>query len=68
MEGLPICEDIDECSNENMCPSESLCINSDGSYECVCNNGFNKQERYKFYDGYFITTRILPQCIRTIHV
>ncbi|XP_052809615.1 protein draper-like [Mya arenaria] len=36
--------DVDECSSESMytCPEHSLCFNTNGSYGCTCNNGFQK--------------------------
>ena len=35
--------DVDECENEasNMCPYGSECLNTNGSYECPCIEGFN---------------------------
>ena len=31
------CEDIDECQNkESTCPTDSTCLNTDGSYFCKC--------------------------------
>lgn len=35
------CLDIDECQN-NPCGNNSRCDNTEGSYECVCQNGFEK--------------------------
>ena len=32
--------DIDECLKENDCGQNAKCINTLGSYYCVCNNGF----------------------------
>ncbi|XP_077968014.1 uncharacterized protein LOC120327058 isoform X2 [Styela clava] len=34
-------EDIDECSSIT-CTPNSKCFNTDGSYECVCNQGYTK--------------------------
>ena len=33
------CSDIDECLSD-ICGESSECINSDGSYECLCQSGF----------------------------
>ncbi|XP_072266268.1 uncharacterized protein [Pyxicephalus adspersus] len=36
-----LCEDINECAmNITMCPNQSQCINTNGSYECACLKGF----------------------------
>ena len=33
--------DINECKNENsVCPENSQCINTNGSYTCVCDEGY----------------------------
>lgn len=33
--------DIDECSTEpSLCPNEADCMNTDGSYVCVCKEGY----------------------------
>ncbi|XP_067143325.1 fibrillin-2-like isoform X2 [Centruroides vittatus] len=34
------CKDIDECSNRNPCPKNSNCINTMGSYQCQCIEGY----------------------------
>ncbi|GFW56685.1 uncharacterized protein TNCV_4067651 [Trichonephila clavipes] len=34
------CQDIDECLNQKACPNRTRCLNSYGSYECVCLKGF----------------------------
>lgn len=37
-------EDIDECISNNMhCPSNEICVNTPGSAECQCQNGFTRQ-------------------------
>ena len=38
------CFDIDECkyTSLNKCPENSDCINTDGSYTCICHNGFQE--------------------------
>lgn len=33
------CEDIDECDINPMLCTNGRCINTDGSYQCICNNG-----------------------------
>ncbi|XP_060763391.1 thrombomodulin [Neoarius graeffei] len=38
------CKDIDKCSNKILCPDEnSYCINTTGGFECLCKNGFTKE-------------------------
>ncbi|XP_053387236.1 fibrillin-2-like [Mercenaria mercenaria] len=37
-------DDINECENETVCPQNSMCYNIDGSFECICNNGFRKMD------------------------
>jgi len=33
--------DIDECqTTEGLCHSSARCINTEGSYDCVCESGF----------------------------
>ncbi len=32
--------DIDECLNTSACVPNSMCANSVGSYDCICNEGF----------------------------
>ena len=36
----PYCVDIDECRNRGVCPKKSICENTDGSYVCQCDPGF----------------------------
>lgn len=35
------CYDIDECVIRGTCPYSSVCENTEGGYNCVCNNGFH---------------------------
>ncbi|CAI4222588.1 unnamed protein product [Auanema sp. JU1783] len=37
-----ICIDINECASENICPFNSRCVNTIGSYRCDCDSGFTK--------------------------
>ena len=35
-----IVADINECDSSDIsCPASSICMNADGSFECVCVNG-----------------------------
>ncbi|XP_012597491.2 latent-transforming growth factor beta-binding protein 2 [Microcebus murinus] len=34
------CIDIDECANDTMCGSHGFCENTDGSFRCLCDQGF----------------------------
>lgn len=38
-----LCVDIDECSSDelNQCQQNTVCINTNGSYECACRPGFS---------------------------
>ncbi|KAK3609861.1 hypothetical protein CHS0354_015052 [Potamilus streckersoni] len=37
----PTCNmDLDECLNNSTCPKDSVCINTKGSYLCICQAGF----------------------------
>ncbi|XP_035208935.1 fibulin-1-like [Stegodyphus dumicola] len=40
------CEDIDECTRYRgqVCSSVSECVNTQGSYECICKEGFRKAD------------------------
>ncbi|XP_052809635.1 fibrillin-1-like, partial [Mya arenaria] len=58
--------DVDECSSESMytCPEHSLCFNTNGSYGCTCNNGFQKLENgtCKRCDNYHFGYGCLQTC------
>lgn len=34
--------DIDECAVLHVCPLNSVCNNTVGSFQCICNNGYSK--------------------------
>ncbi|XP_053132852.1 latent-transforming growth factor beta-binding protein 2 isoform X3 [Hemicordylus capensis] len=34
------CIDIDECANETLCGSHGFCDNTDGSFRCLCDRGY----------------------------
>ncbi|XP_065180052.1 uncharacterized protein LOC135810490 [Sycon ciliatum] len=39
---LPIlCDDIDECNSSPTSPCDGLCVNTDGSFQCACQDGYN---------------------------
>ncbi|XP_045156001.1 adhesion G protein-coupled receptor E1 [Echinops telfairi] len=38
--GRLTCSDVDECLNSSICPENSDCVNSVGSYSCSCQAGF----------------------------
>uniref|UniRef100_A0A915PCI0 EGF-like domain-containing protein n=1 Tax=Setaria digitata TaxID=48799 RepID=A0A915PCI0_9BILA len=43
MNGSRVCEDVNECLGGNQCNGEHIqCNNTEGSYECVCEEGFVK--------------------------
>ena len=35
-----VCVDVNECNVEGICPSNSVCVNKEGSYSCKCEDGF----------------------------
>lgn len=35
-----MCKDINECLNDNECQKNSLCLNTEGSYKCICKDGY----------------------------
>ncbi|RUS78775.1 hypothetical protein EGW08_013459 [Elysia chlorotica] len=44
--------DVNECdlANPKMCPDHSFCVNTEGSYDCQCHSGFQKQENGQCQD------------------
>ncbi len=36
-----VCIDLDECIYSMPCHNNGSCTNTEGSYECVCNSGYN---------------------------
>ena len=36
----PFPSDLNECAMENNCHQKADCINSEGSYQCLCQTGF----------------------------
>ncbi|MCB9786920.1 MAG: DUF1929 domain-containing protein [Deltaproteobacteria bacterium] len=38
----PTCQDVDECGDQtDDCDANAACANTDGAYECTCNDGFH---------------------------
>ena len=44
------CLDINECNGTNSCDSDANCTNTEGSYTCMCNDGYTG-------DGWMTGTR-----------
>ncbi|XP_044181722.1 protein crumbs-like [Acropora millepora] len=44
------CQDIDECSIVNDCHQDATCHNTEGSYNCICKNGFKGDGRLNCTD------------------
>ena len=44
--------DVDECSTANICDDNKYCINTQGSYTCRCNSGFNEAKNGKCQGSY----------------
>nr|XP_034964450.1 latent-transforming growth factor beta-binding protein 2 [Zootoca vivipara] len=34
------CIDIDECANETLCGTHGFCVNTEGSFHCLCDRGY----------------------------
>lgn len=44
--------DVDECTNEpNLCSPHGKCLNTEGSYQCVCDSGFTANLETPTCDG-----------------
>ena len=39
------CLNINECLKPGICPTNARCIDADGSYSCVCKDGYIRKER-----------------------
>lgn len=35
--------DIDECQNSSACPETTFCLNTPGSYNCFCKDGYKRK-------------------------
>lgn len=82
---LPIClTDIDECANETLCGSHAFCDNTDGSFRCLCDRGYENSPsghdcvgkshsasvglHYCRADRLPVSASITPLCLREIAV
>jgi hypothetical protein len=45
--GPTSCVDVNECLRDDACPPNAKCINSEGSYDCICNEGFTGDGKTK---------------------
>jgi len=42
-----VVSDVDECATRSgLCHAHSTCVNTDGSYKCVCDHGYTTRGRY----------------------
>ena len=45
------CHDNNECDNSDTCDEHASCVNTDGSFQCTCNEGFEG-------DGHLCTGKV----------
>merc|ERR1719498_215014 len=58
-DGVITCDDINECEeNIHNCPPHSHCRNTFGGYNCICKDGYEKNE-----DGHCQSTSANPNII-----
>lgn len=51
--------DINECTTlSDICPDHSDCVNNDGSYTCVCNNGYKYNSVTDTCDSKYTTIKL----------
>lgn len=48
---LPAHIDMNECEDENVCGENARCINTPGSYHCVCNAGYGLESGRSTFSG-----------------
>lgn len=51
--------DIDECSRTSGICSNGVCENMMGTYQCVCNDGYQQTGQKSHCEGIFIANQIL---------
>lgn len=56
---LDFCVDVDECAATNDCAAEAICLNNDGSYSCICRDGFAGKFKIKWVLVEYKKTKII---------
>lgn len=44
--------DIDECEEAGLCGYNARCVNTEGSYECYCNDGYKLENGERSFHPY----------------
>ena len=57
-----LCVDINECLDADACGDNASCENNDGSYSCICDDGFVKDDA----DECFWPAMKYPDAVRTL--
>ncbi|GIZ03115.1 latent-transforming growth factor beta-binding protein 2 [Caerostris extrusa] len=61
MDAQGVCVDIDECNLPDVCPPNSKCLNTPGSYECACEEGY--EARNNASDAKFDGCQDIDECL-----
>ncbi|XP_078725679.1 mucin-4 [Lampetra fluviatilis] len=63
-----MCQDINECATQNTCHTNATCSNNEGSYNCICKQGFTGDGRMCSDIDECLTncTDQSAQCVNTI--
>lgn len=56
----PAAADIDECANETLCGSHGFCENSDGSFRCLCDRGYESSPSGHYCVGESLAGSLSP--------
>ena len=48
--GRVVCVDVDECSADDICGRGAKCVNSAGSFDCVCPSGYSGDPKSQCLD------------------
>lgn len=57
---IPATADIDECANETLCGSHGFCENSDGSFRCLCDRGYESSPSGHYCVGELLSAVPVP--------